>query len=79
MEVDLEPIAEVPAKLLLFFCGAFANNVIDVDCLKLQPVLLQTGQNVQVIALVMGTYLSFSLLISLVMNFVNKRMEIVER
>ena len=44
-----------------------------------QTIGNQTGQNIQVIALVMGTYLSFSLVISFVMNFVNQRMEIVER
>lgn len=44
-----------------------------------QTVGNQTGQNVQVIAMVMGTYLSFSLLISLVLNYVNKKMQLVER
>jgi general L-amino acid transport system permease protein len=39
----------------------------------------QSGQAVQVIALVMGTYLVMSLLISAFMNFTNARLKIVER
>jgi general L-amino acid transport system permease protein len=38
-----------------------------------------SGQAVQVIGLVMGTYLTMSLLISAFMNFVNARLKIVER
>lgn len=44
-----------------------------------QTIGNQTGQNVQIIALVMATYLVMSLVISLIMNFVNWRMQIVER
>jgi general L-amino acid transport system permease protein len=44
-----------------------------------QTIGNQTGQNVQIIALVMGTYLVISLIISGIMNFVNRRMQIVER
>ncbi len=44
-----------------------------------QTIGNQTGQNTQVIAMVMGSYLMMSLSISLVMNIVNKRMQIVER
>jgi general L-amino acid transport system permease protein len=44
-----------------------------------QTIGNQTGQNIQVITMVMATYLLFSLVISLVMNFVNQRLQIVER
>ena len=44
-----------------------------------QTIGNQTGQNTQVIAMVMGTYLAMSLVISAVMNTVNKRMQIAER
>ena len=44
-----------------------------------QTIGNQTGQNIQVIALVMATYLVMSLVISAIMNRVNKRMQIVER
>jgi general L-amino acid transport system permease protein len=39
----------------------------------------QSGQAVQVITLMMGTYLAMSLLISAVMNFINDRLKIPER
>ena len=44
-----------------------------------QTIGNQTGQNIQVIAMVMATYLVMSLLISLLLNIVNKRIQIVER
>jgi general L-amino acid transport system permease protein len=39
----------------------------------------QSGQAVQVISLMMGTYLVLSLLISVVMNFINDRLKLPER
>ena len=42
-------------------------------------ILNQSGKVVQVIILMMAVYLSISLFISLVMNIVNQRMQIVER
>jgi general L-amino acid transport system permease protein len=42
-------------------------------------VLNQTGQAVECIAITMGVYLSISLLISLIMNWYNKRIALVER
>ncbi len=44
-----------------------------------QTIGNQTGQNVQIIALVMASYLVMSLVISAIMNYVNRRMQIVER
>lgn len=44
-----------------------------------QTIGNQTGQNTQIIMIVMASYLSMSLSISLLMNFVNKRMQIKER
>jgi general L-amino acid transport system permease protein len=44
-----------------------------------QTIGNQTGQSIQVIAIVMSIYLVLSLVISLVMNFLNKRLQIVER
>jgi general L-amino acid transport system permease protein len=44
-----------------------------------QTIGNSTGQNVQRIIMVMVTYLAFSILISLVMNYVNKRIQLVER
>jgi general L-amino acid transport system permease protein len=42
-------------------------------------VLNQTGQAIEVIAITMAVYLTVSLLISLFMNWYNKRMALVER
>jgi general L-amino acid transport system permease protein len=42
-------------------------------------ILNQTGAEVQMFLLIMGTYLSFSLLTSLFMNWYNRRIAIVER
>jgi general L-amino acid transport system permease protein len=42
-------------------------------------VLNQTGQAVEIIAITMAVYLSLSLLISLFMNWYNKRIALVER
>jgi general L-amino acid transport system permease protein len=44
-----------------------------------QTIFNQSGQAVQMIALMMGTYLLLSLLISVVMNALNARMRIVEK
>jgi general L-amino acid transport system permease protein len=41
--------------------------------------LNQTGQAVEVIAMTMGVYLTISLVISLLMNWYNKRKTLVER
>ncbi|MDQ4075984.1 MAG: ABC transporter permease subunit [Chloroflexota bacterium] len=49
----------------LFFVGATVIN--------------QTGQTVVVFAMIMATYLSFSLLTSLLMNWYNRRIQLVER
>jgi len=42
-------------------------------------VLNQTGQAVEVISITMGVYLAISLMISLLMNWYNKRIALVER
>lgn len=42
-------------------------------------VLMQTGQAVEIIAMTMAVYLTLSLLISLFMNWYNKKMALVER
>jgi general L-amino acid transport system permease protein len=44
-----------------------------------QTMANQTGQPISVIALVMGTYLSISLVTSLLMNVYNRRVQVLER
>ena len=42
-------------------------------------ILNQTGREIEVFALIMGTYLSLSLITSLLMNIYNRRIRLVER
>jgi general L-amino acid transport system permease protein len=42
-------------------------------------VLMQTGQAVEIVAMTMAVYLTISLLISLFMNWYNRRIALVER
>ncbi|MGH2605517.1 MAG: amino acid ABC transporter permease, partial [Anaerolineales bacterium] len=44
-----------------------------------QQIFNQSGQVVQMIAMMMGTYLLMSLIIAVVMNYMNHRLRIVER
>jgi general L-amino acid transport system permease protein len=44
-----------------------------------RTVANQTGQSVSVILLLMGTYLTISLVTSLVMNIYNRRVQVLER
>lgn len=44
-----------------------------------QTIGNQSGQNIQIVMLVMGTYLVMSLTISAILNIVNRRIQIVER
>ena len=57
---------------------AFGIGYIDMYAAS-QIIFNQSGQAVQVIALLMATYLALSLSISLLMNWVNRRMEIPGR
>jgi general L-amino acid transport system permease protein len=41
--------------------------------------LNQTGQAVEIVAMTMAVYLTFSLFISMFMNWYNKRVSLVER
>jgi general L-amino acid transport system permease protein len=44
-----------------------------------QTIGNQTGKNIQIVALMMATYLVMSLIISFVVNVINRRIQIVER
>jgi len=57
---------------------AIAIGFLDVYAVS-QTMLNQSGRVVEVFFMIMGSYLAISLSISLVMNIVNKRMQIVER
>jgi general L-amino acid transport system permease protein len=57
---------------------AFGIGYLDVYAVS-QIIFNQSGQAVQVIGLLMATYLALSLSISLLMNWANRRMEIPGR
>jgi general L-amino acid transport system permease protein len=44
-----------------------------------QTIGNQSGQNIQVIVMIMATYLAMSLVVSFIMNFINRRIQITER
>jgi general L-amino acid transport system permease protein len=58
---------------------AIAVGYPDLFAVAGNTILNQTGRAIEVFMLVMGVYLSFSLLTSLFMNWYNKRIQLVER
>ena len=58
---------------------AIAVGYPDLFAVAGNTILNQTGRAIEVFTLVMGVYLSFSLLTSLFMNWYNKRIQLVER
>ncbi len=57
---------------------AIAIGFLDLYAVS-QTILNQSGRVVEVFLMIMGSYLSISLLISFIMNIVNKKMQIKER
>jgi general L-amino acid transport system permease protein len=57
---------------------AIAIGFLDLYAVS-QTMLNQSGRVVEVFFMIMGSYLAISLTISLIMNIVNKKMQIVER
>jgi general L-amino acid transport system permease protein len=57
---------------------AIAIGFLDLYAVS-QTMLNQSGRVLEVFLMIMGSYLSISLTISLIMNFVNRRFQIVER
>jgi len=78
MRVIIPPLINQYLNLAKNSSLAFGIGYLDVYAVS-QIIFNQSGQAVQVIALLMGTYLALSLLISLLMNWVNRRMEIPGR
>jgi general L-amino acid transport system permease protein len=58
---------------------AIAVGYPDLFAVAGNTILNQTGRAIEVFMLVMGVYLSFSLLTSLFMNWYNRRIQLVER
>lgn len=58
---------------------AIAIGYPDLFAVAGNTILNQTGREIEMFALIMGTYLSLSLLTSLLMNMYNRRIRLVER
>jgi general L-amino acid transport system permease protein len=58
---------------------ATAIGYSDITAIFAGTSLNQTGQAIEIIAITMGFYLVISLLISMFMNWYNKRIALVER
>jgi general L-amino acid transport system permease protein len=78
MRVIIPPLINQYLNLAKNSSLAFGIGYLDVYAVS-QIIFNQSGQAVQVISLLMATYLALSLSISLLMNWVNRRMEIPGR
>ena len=78
MRVAIPPLINQYLNLAKNSSLAIGIGYLDLYAVS-QIIFNQSGQAVQMIALMMGTYLLLSLLISVVMNALNARMRIVEK
>jgi general L-amino acid transport system permease protein len=79
MRVILPPLTNQYLNLTKNSSLAVAIGYPDLVQVFMGTVLNQTGQAVEVVLITMGVYLTISLLTSAGMNFLNRRMAIVER
>ena len=79
LRVIIPPLTSQYLNLLKNSSLAAAIAYPDLVSVFAGTVLNQTGQAVEVIAITMGVYLLISLMISLLMNWYNHRMRLVER
>jgi general L-amino acid transport system permease protein len=79
LRVIIPPLTSQYLNLLKNSSLATAIGYPDLVSVFAGTTLNQTGQAVEVIAMTMAVYLFLSLLISLIMNWYNKRIALVER
>ncbi len=79
LRVIIPPLNSQYLNLMKNSSLAIAIGYVDVVATIGGITLNQTGQALECIAIVMATYLILSLLISAIMNFVNRQVQIVER
>ena len=79
MRVIIPPLTSQYLNLTKNSSLAAAIAYPDLVLVFAGTVLMQTGQAVEVIAMTMAVYLTFSLLISAFMNWYNKKIALVER
>ena len=78
MRIIIPPLISQYLNLTKNSSLAIAIGFLDVYAVS-QTMLNQSGRVVEVFLMIMGSYLAISLTISLIMNLVNRRMQIVER
>lgn len=79
MRVIIPPLTSQYLNIVKNSSLAAAIGYPDMVSLFAGSVLNQTGQAIETIAITMGVYLIISLLISLLMNFYNRKIALVER
>ena len=79
MRVIIPPLTSQYLNLTKNTSLAIAIGYPDLFAVAGNTILNQTGRAVEVFALIMLIYLSFSLITSLFMNFFNRRMRLIER
>ncbi|AWP31495.1 amino acid ABC transporter permease [Pantoea vagans] len=79
MRVIIPPLTSQYLNIVKNSSLAAAIGYPDMVSLFAGSVLNQTGQAIETIAITMGVYLIISLLISMLMNFYNRRIALVER
>jgi len=79
MRVIIPPLTSQYLNIVKTSSLAAAIGYPDMVSLFAGSVLNQTGQAIETIAITMGVYLIISLLISMLMNFYNRKIALVER
>jgi general L-amino acid transport system permease protein len=79
LRVIIPPLTSQYLNLTKNSSLAIAIGYPDLFAVAGNTILNQTGREIEMFSLIMGTYLSLSLLTSLLMNFYNRRIRLVER
>ena len=79
LRVIIPPLTSQYLNLTKNSSLAIAIGYPDLFAVAGSTILNQTGREIEVFALIMGTYLSLSLITSLLMNIYNRRIRLVER
>ncbi len=79
LRVIIPPLTSQYLNLTKNSSLAIAIGYPDLFAVAGNTILNQTGRAIEVFALIMGTYLSLSLITSLLMNMYNQRIRLVER
>ena len=76
---DMPPPVKTVGVLARMRANLFSSWLNTLLTLFAGTVLNQTGQAIEVIAITMSVYLAISISISLLMNWYNKRIALIER